>query len=159
MIQMNILAQQQTQSVVPTLIKSLRIEPSQFIGQQQQYDENNNYQQTYNSELTAVQQKKQFQWISKFEQSQEEKSTAINVVDYNNLSDEQLRLFGELEVLFSQVMQPQGEQMTTGSRSGAQFNYKLALVQQQLEHVYALVATFEGKNEQSVVIQDRKSVV
>jgi len=154
MIQMNILAQQQTQSVVPTLIKSLRIEPSQFIGQQQQQvDENNNYQQTYNQEFTAVQQKKQFQWISKFEQSQEEKSTAINVVDYNNLSDEQLRLFGELEVLFSQVMQPQGEQMTTGSRSGAQFNYKLALVQQQLEHVYALIATFEGKNEQSVVIQ------
>lgn len=147
MIQMNILAQQQGQSFVPTLIKSLRIEPSAFSNQQ---DENNNYEcQSFSQEQMF---QKKYQWIRKFEQSQEEKSNTFYTIDYTNLSDEQIRLLGELEILFTYTQQPQVEQ-TTCSKSSVQFNYKLALVQQQLEHVYALIATFEGKNEQSVVIE------
>jgi hypothetical protein len=108
--------------------------------------------------ITAVH--KNVQWMSKFDQDQEEKSAGINVLlsclSMHTLSSEQVRLLEELEILNGQSMQPQVEQ---GQKTtGAQMNHKLASLQQQLEHVYALIASFDSSKQSNVVEALNKAI-
>lgn len=179
MIQMNIWAQKSEGVCLPTLIKSLRIEPSLITNNAQQKivrfeDENNNtlntnwleeeYQYIMNGKVstpTETTYNREYQWIVRFQQYQQEQLVWVrDILKQENWTAAQIRLFEELEICLQQCK-------TIGEfRMGFDYTQKLyeqlALLQQQLELIYNMKTFFvrrESLNEDTQMIEDFRMIL